>query len=249
MSFTKKNIQLVDKNISGVYEIRNILNNKTYYGSSYHIRVRLLEHRSYLLSNKHHNKKLQNAYNKYGEHNFEFRIVETCEPIRNTLLNIEQKYLDLNPWYNINKYADGGDIGIRKTENSTYRNGAIQGFDPVTYDIKFTFKNISEANLYFNKYEFNPCIIRSIQSFGKYSAYGLLWKFTNRDVESFKNKYTHVKKKIAKYSLDGELLEIFDSVSQASKSIGIKKNFFRNINNRNGRFKEFVWKYLDKYDK
>ena len=35
-------------------------------------------HRSLLRNNKHFNQYLQNAWNKYGEKNFEFVVIEDC---------------------------------------------------------------------------------------------------------------------------------------------------------------------------
>lgn len=52
-------------------------------------------------NNKHHSPHLQAAWNKYGEKHFVFQILETCEPIKDTLMLLEQKYLDLKPEYNI----------------------------------------------------------------------------------------------------------------------------------------------------
>lgn len=99
------NINTIDKKVSGIYAIVNTLNNHKYIGSSKHIRDRMYQHRANLRNNRHHSVYLQNAYNKYGEDKFIWIILETCEPIRDTLTHIEQKYLDLNPEYNIAKLA------------------------------------------------------------------------------------------------------------------------------------------------
>lgn len=92
-------------NSSGVYMIKNILDGKKYIGSSVTIRTRLYSHRSELRNNHHRNAKLQNAFNKYGEKFFVVCVLELCEPIVSTILFLEQKYLDLNPEYNIAKIA------------------------------------------------------------------------------------------------------------------------------------------------
>lgn len=99
------NLNKINKNISGIYAIINILNNHKYVGSSIHIKNRLYQHRALLRSNKHHSIHLQNAYNKYGEDKFIWVILEVCEPIKSTLLYLEQKYLDLKPEYNIAQLA------------------------------------------------------------------------------------------------------------------------------------------------
>jgi group I intron endonuclease len=65
--------------ISGIYCILNILNNKRYIGYSQNINKRWTRHKNDLRRNKHDNSYLQNAWNKYGEENFEFVILEKCQ--------------------------------------------------------------------------------------------------------------------------------------------------------------------------
>lgn len=54
----------------GIYIIRNKINSMLYIGSSVDCDRRLKQHFSNLLENKHINKHLQNAYNKYGREHF-----------------------------------------------------------------------------------------------------------------------------------------------------------------------------------
>lgn len=82
------------KNNCGIYAIINIANDMIYVGSSKQINVRKNQHFSMLKNNKHYNKKLQNAWNNYGEDNFVFKILENVETIEH-LSVIEQKYLNL----------------------------------------------------------------------------------------------------------------------------------------------------------
>lgn len=62
--------------IWGIYEIRNLVNNKVYIGSSINVKARLYEHSRLLNIGKHENKHLQRAWNKYGKDNFKFQILE-----------------------------------------------------------------------------------------------------------------------------------------------------------------------------
>jgi group I intron endonuclease len=64
---------------TGIYTIINKLDNKIYVGYAKDIYKRLLCHRSYLINNVHKNEHLQLAWNKYGEENFLFEILEECE--------------------------------------------------------------------------------------------------------------------------------------------------------------------------
>lgn len=63
---------------TGIYKITNIINNKVYIGGALCLRTRLNKHFSDLKLNKHHSKKLQNSYNKYGKDFFNKEILEYC---------------------------------------------------------------------------------------------------------------------------------------------------------------------------
>ncbi len=91
----------------GIYRIKNLVNGKCYYGSSKQIEKRFDRHKRELKNNIHINCVLQRAWDKYGENNFIFEVVEECNI--NVLLETEQKYLDLQPEYNIGIKSSGGD--------------------------------------------------------------------------------------------------------------------------------------------
>jgi group I intron endonuclease len=93
--------------VSGIYKIINKINGDFYIGSSKNILRRKNEHIKKLNSNKHQNTILQRAWNKYGEDNFIFEIVEECE--LEILFDTEQKYIDTCGDYNIGLKASGGD--------------------------------------------------------------------------------------------------------------------------------------------
>lgn len=64
---------------SGIYSIRNIINEKKYIGYTKDFNSRKIDHFSNLKCNKHNNKHLQGSYNKYGKSCFVFEIIEECE--------------------------------------------------------------------------------------------------------------------------------------------------------------------------
>lgn len=78
---------------SGVYEFRNKVNNKVYVGSSKNLYYRLKDHLKTLHTNRHYNKHFQSSWDKYGEENFTFNVIELCSVYE--ILNVEQKYIDL----------------------------------------------------------------------------------------------------------------------------------------------------------
>lgn len=85
-----------------IYQIKNIVNNKVYIGSSGDKSPlsRLKRHANDLSKGTHCNKHLQNAYNKYGKDGFEYIILELIPRSGNlvddlkTRENIEQQYIN-----------------------------------------------------------------------------------------------------------------------------------------------------------
>lgn len=95
----------------GIYAIRNIINGKMYIGKTgMNFGDRWDSHRSLLNNQKHDNQYLQNAWNKYGEENFEFIVIEDCceELLNEREIYYIKKYKDIGLSYNI---LDGGDGG------------------------------------------------------------------------------------------------------------------------------------------
>ena len=78
---------------SGIYCIENINTNKKYIGQSVDIIDRWYKHKSELNKNCHDNDYLQKAWNKYGEENFNFYVLEYCGI--NSLNDKERYYIDL----------------------------------------------------------------------------------------------------------------------------------------------------------
>lgn len=107
----------------GIYCIEDA-KSRLYYGSSEDIETRWYAHIKGLNANRHINKKLQRAWNKYGEGFFSFYVVEVV--IDNSkLLEREQHWLDFvfatEEWcYNICRVA-GSTRGYRHTEETKQR--------------------------------------------------------------------------------------------------------------------------------
>lgn len=100
----------------GVYKILNKVNGKFYIGSSIDIEKRFKSHRTQLNRGIHNNTYLQNAWDKYGENNFDFLILEIVDDI-DILRDRETHYLqttkctDHNVGYNLLNNANVG-LGV-----------------------------------------------------------------------------------------------------------------------------------------
>jgi group I intron endonuclease len=97
---------------SGIYLIKNIVNNKIYIGSAKDINRRWVQHKSSLRLQTHHSKKLQNGFNKYGVDAFVYSIVELCS--EDAMMIKEQYWIDLlTPWYNVSLKAVSGGTTLK----------------------------------------------------------------------------------------------------------------------------------------
>lgn len=124
---------------SGIYQIRNIVNNKKYIGSAVNFMKRWRGHKNDLNKNIHSNPILQAAWNKYGESAFVFEIKEivpkknlSTVDFRNLLVHDrEQYYLDIiKPEYNVCLQA-GSHLGVvRSVETLKKMSIAHRGIRP-----------------------------------------------------------------------------------------------------------------------
>jgi group I intron endonuclease len=107
-----------------VYKIVNIVNGKKYVGSALRVKQRWRDHTKSLNENKHHSIHLQRAWNKYGEENFIFSIIEYCD--RDIMLVREQYWIDKLEAFGKNGYnmcpVAGSALGVKRSEENKRKN-------------------------------------------------------------------------------------------------------------------------------
>ena len=98
------------QDLIGIYKIKNIINGKSYIGQTREKFIRRYWlHRWSLKENKHSNNYLQKAWNKHGEDNFEFSVVEVVTDLSviddREIYYISEQRKTQSGCYNL---ADGG---------------------------------------------------------------------------------------------------------------------------------------------
>jgi group I intron endonuclease len=216
---------------SGIYCLINTNNQKKYVGSSKNIYQRLQKHRAYLRKNIHENAKLQNSWNKHGESNFQYFILEFCD--EEHLLEREQFYIDtLKPWYNITlevqriKMSEESRIKMSNSRKEGFTKGTVKLYQekPIhqySLDGQYiqSFKSIKEAS------EKTNVTRSSINRFleGMYRKGGnFLWSLTKEDslppyVKKKNNSY--LCKPIEVTDIITNTITYYDSVKTFSKII------------------------------
>ncbi len=184
---------------SGIYSILNESNNLIYIGSTNNLAHRKNQHFSLLDLKKHFNKKLQNAWLKYGRENFSFNVIEECavEKLKEKeqfWINFYQSFRQ-NSGYNLVKIADRNTISeetkekISKNHKKYWKN-----------------KKFSESHLA-NLSKSNPRFWKDK-------------KFSEKHIEKLKNCH---KKKIIQIDKDGHIINEFLGIDEASKATGFSK--------------------------
>ena len=93
------------KRESGIYIIRNLVSKKVYVGQAKSVYTRLIHHKHELLTGTHGNSHLQRSFNKHGEDNFEFDIIEYCDS--EILTEKEREHINSqDSVYNMKEAAD-----------------------------------------------------------------------------------------------------------------------------------------------
>ncbi|WP_043062376.1 NUMOD3 domain-containing DNA-binding protein [Brucella anthropi] len=101
---------------SGIYEIVNLVTGDRYVGSSINLKRRRHQHFRDLRNAKHTNSYLQRAFDKYGELNFSFRVLEMC--MTDELLACEQVHVDQKAEYNLCKECVGSQLGMKHSAST-----------------------------------------------------------------------------------------------------------------------------------
>lgn len=218
---------------AGIYCIVNVCNQKKYIGSSKNLYRRLMSHRSALRKGIHENKKLQNSWNKHGEDNFQYYILEYCQ--ESNLISKEQYYINhIKPWYNIvqeverlsfpeesrTKMSISRKIGIASGSIKLYQEKPIYQYSLDGFYLR-EYKSIKEAS------SISGVARSSINRFleGKYKKGGnFLWSLTKEDrllpyIKPFRDNSYFNKPIIVEDIIEGTTTE-YDSLMIFCNNIG-----------------------------
>lgn len=104
-------------NFCGIYAIVHMPTKRRYVGSAVKILRRINWHKDALKNNRHHSIALQRAWNKYGESEFLFVVIEQCD--LKILIEREQFYIDEQSDYNSSKTAGHASrLGCKDSEET-----------------------------------------------------------------------------------------------------------------------------------
>lgn len=244
--------------ICGIYKIENIINKFKYIGQSHNIYSRWYSHKRELNKNTHHNYKLQNDWNKYGQNNFDFEIIDICDisELNDREMYWIKKFDSYNNGYNL----DLGGLGVRgykHTEEELNKMIHVQNPKRVVqldndFNIVAEFESCGQVE---KQLGYSHRQIKSVcnkTGFQK-TAHGYFWAYAddyysnNFDREYYK-KHDNKKKEVLQFDLDMNLINRWESCYKASRNIGVSPGEISKVcNKKRMTAKGYIWRYADEY--
>ncbi len=211
-------VRYLDKR-SGIYVITNLVNNKIYIGSTVKLYNRAYEHLRTLKKGEHKNHHLQSSYNKYGEINFQFDLIEYCD--KEELLEREQIWIDFfKPDYNIDIVA-GSTLGIKLKPLTEKRKKEISIFNIKRWS-SYTVEERMLLNKKISKGRMGVKVIP----------------------ESAKNMNQHCNKPVLQFDKQGNFIKEWKSYRQSERETGAH-HVSHVCNNKRKTSGGFIWKYKE----
>lgn len=258
-------------NKTGIYCIKNLVNNKIYIGSTKAgFATRKNRHLRNLRNNSHYNEHMQNSWNYYGDENFSFEVLflcppEECEKYEGEFIKL-YKSNDRKYGYNIasvTSYKFEYNLSNREIEQRSDRKKiravTVSGFNSTergltkafkVYDIEGNFIiEYNSAKEYSEKH--NVCARGSLSTILTkrkliYNKQIVLFsndKLTIDDISDVKKRLA--KRKVCLYDLDDYYIKTFDSVIECAKFLNCKVSEVRMCcSGKRSRIKQYVTKYL-----
>ena len=240
---------------SGVYLIKNKINNKIYIGSTVNFKNRWYKH----ISGKG-NLYLFNSIIKYGLDNFEFTILELFDvnEKKELLYIMEQKWMDFYKISNINSY----NLTFKAIPNmTTKRNDCFKekmrdirlklsiGSKPIIqYSLTGEFikrwNSSSEVERVLNLRARN---ISGACKGEQHTAFGFIWRYENEPL-----KLSHIKqvenrrpknKGVIQKSLTGEVINTFNSMKEAAEKTNYNYSRLGISCNKGTKYYECYWEF------
>lgn len=212
-----------ENNAGLIYKVTNMINGEIYIGSTTKtIEERKLDHLQRI--DKNYGSKFHNALKQYGKDNFIFEQIDTATSFNELALKERRYILEFDSKTNGYNLDSGG--GFKKKVYQFDKSGVLlttfQSLEEAAKSVNVSNNSISDACLGGRKTCANFC-----------------WSYLP-EIEIKKDNRV---KKVTQYSIDGELINEFESIAKASLKTGVNKSSIQKCcNGARNLAGGYVWK-------
>lgn len=215
----------------GIYAFVHIPTKKYYIGSTNSFLVRWNNHITELRLKKHANSHLQNSWIKYEEDEFAFFILEDMNR-EEDLLKEEQRYLDKY----VKESSGGITFNLAETagapDRKTFVSKEVNQINLETGMVIQSFESPTEAAKVLGKFTTDGIPLASnivLVCEGKgANAFGFGWEYKDESLRSlypkFESKPRKGLKRVQKLDLNGNVIETYESISEAASRENINSS-------------------------
>ena len=209
-----------------IYKATNVVTGEIYVGATtVSLQERINDH--YNKATKNYGHKFQNAIREYGFESFIWEQIDTG--INTDELALKEKYYiqKFDSFHNGYNSDRGG--GFKKT---------IYQYN-LTGELESTFQSLEEAS---KSSSISEESISHACIGDRKTSNGFYWTYTS----TFDLKEDIRKKKVILYDYEGELVKVFDSISEASKATEVNKSSIAKCcRGERKKAGNFIWKFFD----
>jgi group I intron endonuclease len=230
-------------NMKGIYQIRCVLNDIVYIGSTnVSFDKRWSKHKYKLRSNTHENEYLQKTWNNIGEDNFVFEILENLSEIDDIEYIRSRESFYLTPifnkgrlfCFNLSDHINGGNTVKDPEINIKFRNAIKESYNDelreIRRDLAYKNNNIQHALCKVNTPEWKIAHKNAVQKLAKDPS----WIKKMKDLGKLTSK-----------KVGNNIGESFASITEASLKTGCARSSIRNcINGKIKTSKGRIWFYI-----
>ena len=223
----------------GIYKFENKINNMIYIGQSINLKERYNKHLKNIIDTSHQ-EDLYIGMRKYGIENFSYEILEEFE-------QYDQEKLNKLECYYIKKFNSLKPNGYNMVPGGSNGAGIAKGKKVQQFDLNGNFMaEYSSAHQasYATGIDFSSicaCCREEITHTKEYQ-----WKYqnSNKKISNISDSTIIMSQEVMQYSLEGELIQIYSSLKEASEKNNIAKSTISNVCNGKGLTAGgFIWRY------
>lgn len=225
----------------GIYKYENLITHQVYIGQTINLAERYNKHKKNM-KDLTHTEDFYVGLREYGFENFSYEILEEFEEFNQELLN------ELECYY-IDKYNSMSPNGYNMVPGGSNGSGLAKGKPVYQFDLFGNFiQDFCSAHEAARQTGIDFSSICSCCRKEKLNTKNFQWSYERNDenIADIHHKAVYRERRVLQYDKDGNLIQIYSTLSEAATISGVAKSMISNVCKGIGKTGGgFVWRYED----